>query len=50
MKPVDSQMLSFGYFLCRELDVVDLDFGVRLDQVNRDGLLVIRFTILVKVT
>ena len=37
MKPVDSQMLSFGYFLCRELDVVDLDFGVRLDQVNRDG-------------
>ena len=37
MKPVDSQMLSFGYFICRELDVVDLDFGVRLDQVNRDG-------------
>ena len=37
MKPVDSQMLSFGYFICRELDVMDLDFGVRLDQVNRDG-------------
>ncbi len=37
MKPVDSQMLSVGYFICRELDVVDLDFGVRLDQVNRDG-------------
>ncbi len=37
MKPVDSQMLSFGYFICRELDVVDLDFGVRLDQTNRDG-------------
>ncbi len=37
MKPVDSQMLSLGYFICRELDVVDLDFGVRLDQVNRDG-------------
>ena len=37
MKPVDSQMLSFGYFLCRELEVMDLDFGVRLDQVNRDG-------------
>ena len=37
MKPVDSQMLSFGYFICRELDVMDLDFGVRLDQVDRDG-------------
>lgn len=37
MKPVDSQMLSFGYFICRELDVFDLDFGVRLDQVNRDS-------------
>jgi iron complex outermembrane receptor protein len=37
MKPVDSQMLSFGYFLCRELEVMDLDFGLRLDQVNRDG-------------
>ena len=37
MKPVDSQMLSFGYFLCRELEVMDLDFGVRLDQVSRDG-------------
>ena len=37
MKPVDSQMFSFGYFLCRELEVMDLDFGVRLDQVNRDG-------------
>ena len=37
MKPVDSQMLSFGYFLCRELEVMDIDFGVRLDQVNRDG-------------
>ena len=37
MKPVDSQMFSVGYFICRELDVVDLDFGVRLDQVNRDG-------------
>ena len=37
MKPVDSQMLNFGYFICRELDVMDLDFGVRLDQVNRDG-------------
>jgi iron complex outermembrane receptor protein len=40
MKPVDSQMLSFGYFICRELDVMDLDFGVRLDQVNRDGAIV----------
>ena len=37
MKPVDSQMFSFGYFLCRELEVMDLDFGVRLDQVSRDG-------------
>ena len=37
MKPVDSQMLSFGYFICRELEVMDLDFGVRLDQVDRDG-------------
>ncbi len=37
MKPVDSQMLSFGYFICRELEVMDVDFGVRLDQVDRDG-------------
>ena len=37
MKPVDTQMLSLGYFICRELEVMDLDFGVRLDQVNRDG-------------
>ena len=37
MKPVDTQMLSLGYFICRELEVMDLDFGIRLDQVNRDG-------------
>ncbi len=37
MRPADSQMLSLGYFICRELDVMDLDFGVRLDRVSRDG-------------
>ncbi len=37
MKPVDSQMLSVGYFLGREFDALDLDFGLRLDQVDRDG-------------
>ena len=36
MKPVDSQM-SASVFLCRELEVMDIDFGVRLDQVDRDG-------------
>ena len=37
MKPVDSQMFSVGYFLGREFDALDLDFGLRLDQVDRDG-------------
>ncbi len=37
MRPSESGILSIGYFICRELDVMDLDFGVRLDQVNRDG-------------
>ena len=40
MEPVDSKMMSFGYFLCRELAVMDLDFGVRVDRVERDGSLV----------
>ena len=40
MQPVDSKMLSLGYFLCRELAVMDLDFGVRLDRVERDGSVV----------
>jgi iron complex outermembrane receptor protein len=37
MRPTESQMLSIGYFICRELDVMDLDFGVRMDRVSRDG-------------
>ena len=37
MQPVDSKMLSLGYFICRELAVLDLDFGIRVDQVERDG-------------
>ena len=40
MQPVDSKMLSLGYFLCRELAVLDLDFGIRVDQVERDGSIV----------
>ena len=40
MQPVDSKMLSLGYFLCRELAVLDLDFGIRVDQVERDGSMV----------
>ena len=30
-------MLSIGYFISRELAVMDLDFGVRMDRVSRDG-------------
>ena len=37
MRPTESQMLSIGYFICRELDVMDVDFGVRMDRVSRDG-------------
>ena len=37
MRPTESQMLSIGYFICRELAVMDLDFGVRMDRVSRDG-------------
>ncbi len=37
MRPTDSKMLSLGYFICRELDVMDLDFGIRMDRVSRDG-------------
>ena len=40
MQPVDSKMLSLVYFLCRELAVLDLDFGIRVDQVERDGSMV----------
>jgi len=40
MRPVDSKMLSLGYFICRELAVLDLDFGIRVDQVERDGSIV----------
>ena len=40
MQPVDSKMLSLGYFLSRELAVFDLDFGIRVDQVERDGSVV----------
>ena len=37
MRPTESQMLSIGYFISRELAVMDLDFGVRMDRVSRDG-------------
>ena len=37
MKPVESQMISFGYFIGQEFGVLDLDYGLRLDQVSRDG-------------
>ena len=40
MQPVDSKILSLGYFMCRELAVLDLDFGIRVDQVERDGSIV----------
>ena len=40
MQPVDSKMLSLGYFICRELAVLDLDFGIRVDQIERDGSIV----------
>ena len=40
MRPVDSKMLSLGYFICRELAGLDLDFGIRVDQVERDGSIV----------
>ncbi len=37
MKPVESQMISFGYFIGQEFGMLDLDYGLRLDQVSRDG-------------
>ncbi|OUW07850.1 MAG: hypothetical protein CBD19_03680 [Gammaproteobacteria bacterium TMED159] len=37
MKPVESQTLSLGYFYGQEFGMLDIDFGVRLDQVSRDG-------------
>ena len=37
MKPVESQMISFGYFIGQEFGMLDLDYGLRLDQVSREG-------------
>ena len=37
MKPVESQTLSLGYFYGQEFGMLDIDFGLRLDQVSRDG-------------
>ena len=30
-------MISFGYFIGQEFGALDLDYGLRLDQVSRDG-------------
>ncbi len=35
MQPVESEEESFGYYLGRQFSIIDLDFGIRRDEVNR---------------
>ena len=37
MNPANSEELTIGYYLSKDLDMFDLDFGYRLDQIERSG-------------
>lgn len=37
INPTQSEELTFGYYLSKDLALLHLDFGVRHDQISRDG-------------
>ena len=37
MNPANSEELTIGYYLSKDLGMFDLDFGYRLDQIERSG-------------
>ena len=37
MNPADNEVLTLGYFVGRDFDPFHLDFGMRLDQIDRSG-------------
>ncbi len=37
MNPVDSSETSFGYYISKNFDAFELDFGARIDSVERNG-------------
>ncbi len=37
MRPTNSEEKSIGYYLSKELDLFHLDFGIRYDQIGRNG-------------
>ena len=37
MNPANNEVLTLGYFLGRDFDPFHLDFGMRLDQIDRSG-------------
>ncbi|MDA8998647.1 TonB-dependent receptor [Gammaproteobacteria bacterium] len=39
MNPANNEVLTLGYFVGRDFDPFHLDFGMRLDQIDRSGTL-----------
>ena len=37
MNPVDSSETSFGYYMSKDFDAFEFDFGARIDSVERNG-------------
>ena len=37
MNPANSEEFTIGYYLSKDLGIFDLDFGFRLDQIERSG-------------
>ena len=37
INPTESKELTLGYYLSKELDLFHVDFGVRHDQISRNG-------------
>ena len=37
MNPANNEVLTLGYFVGRDFDPLHLDFGMRLDQIDRSG-------------
>ena len=37
MNPVDSSETSFGYYMSKNFDAFEFDFGARIDSVERNG-------------
>ena len=39
MEPTDSTETTIGYYLGTSLNEIDVDFGIRFDEINRKGLI-----------